>query len=191
MVLDSYNNLKNNDIDIQKLLDENSEYDRDNMDVDYNNKRYTENDLEIMKKIVRKLITYNSMHKTLSRYEYFMMGGMPFNEAASLIYFMHLDGKFRNLEYAALKKYISVQQNVNSSKRYDFIMMTHYQFGEYVISETEKEYIWNELKKDIDEKNIDDLVFSGAVRAYAIEKGLIIVNKNNSGKRLVKKINNL
>ncbi len=50
-----------------------------------------------------------------------------------------------------------------------------------------KKYIWDKLSSIINEKDIDDVVFSGTVRAYAIEKGLIKTNNNqNNKKKLVK-----
>lgn len=180
MIIDSYQKFDDNDGKVAKYLNE-EEILHDDIDAQG---RYTYDDLVVLKKIAREIIKKNHAGKVLSRYDYFMLGGLDFPEASSKVYFMHLDKKFRGFEYTMLKKFFSIQLNIDSSKKYDYIMKTHYQFGDYVISDEEKVQIWNNLlASGIDRNNIDDLVFSGAVRAYAKEHGLI---KVDNSKKLVK-----
>ena len=182
MILYSFYNLEG--VDASKYLE--NDNDLDSIE-DVKNGKYSAYELESLRKIARRIIELNNNGKTLSRYEYFLLGGIPFNEALSMIYFIHLDRKFRNLEYASLKKYLSIQVNIKPSKKYDFIIKTHYQFGDYVLTEEEKVNIWNNLlESGIDIKNIDDLVFSGADRAYAMDNGLIKI-KSEDSKKLVKR----
>ena len=51
------------------------------------------------------------------------------------------------------------------------------------ITDVEKEVIWNQLiNAGIKEKDIDDIVFSAAVREYAIRNGYVKQIKNNTSK---------
>ena len=149
--------------------------------------RYTAEDVNKFKQIAKRIAIYDGIKKKLSRYEYFMLGGISFDEAASLIYYMNLNNEFRKVEYSILKRFIHTQMSIDSTKKVNFILQTHYQFGDYVVSDAEKIEIWNDLLNNsgIDPKNIDDLVFSGAVRNYAFEKGLI-GGKKDDIKRFVK-----
>lgn len=149
---------------------------------------YTSQDVRTIKKIALLINKYYIQGKKLNRYEYYLNGGMDFNESLSLIHYLVEDRKISPQEYSLLKRYCMKETGIIANKKRDFIMSTHYQFGDYVISKTEKEQIWqNIIARGIDEKLIDDLVFSGAVREYAINKGLIKGLTNNSKKNVKKK----
>ena len=136
--------------------------------------------VDVYKEIVNTL----NQKGNLNRYEYYILGGVNFRNALHIIYILFRRKQITIQEYETLRNYIGRQLQLdNISRDKEFILRTLYQFGDIIITMEEKEYIWNNLCNLIDEANIDDLVFSGAVRAYALEKGLI---KNNP-KRLVKK----
>ncbi len=108
--------------------------------------------------------------------------------ASSVIYILFKQKRLTLYEYDMLRDFVNrQQQNLVSPHNKEFILKTYYQFGDVVISDEEKKYILDKLSSIINEKDIDDVVFSGAVRAYAIEKGLIKTNNNqNNKKKLVK-----
>ena len=126
--------------------------------------------------------------RTINRYEYYLLGGISLRIASSVIYILFKQKRLTLYEYDMLRNFVNKQQqNLVSPHNKEFILKTYYQFGDVVISDEEKKYIWDKLSSIINEKDIDDVVFSGAVRAYAIEKGLIKTNNNqNNKKKLVK-----
>ena len=139
----------------------------------------------VYKQIASELIE----KKSINRYEYYLLGGISLSFSLSVIYILFREKKITLREYDVLRNYINTQlQNLRSSHSKDFAFKTFYQFGDVVISDEEKQMIWNNLCRFINEKDIDDVVFSGAVRAYAIENGLIKINNNqNNQKKLVKR----
>ena len=109
-----------------------------------------------------------------------MLGGTPFNEALSAIYNMRLSGSITDREYYALNEYITFQKHVSVYHNKESILATRFIFSGKEISNLEKSVIWDELiDSGVDEKNIDDIVFSAAVRAYAIKNGYIKKLNNN------------
>lgn len=139
----------------------------------------------VYKQIANELIE----KKSINRYEYYLLGGISLSASLSVIYSLFRERMITLHEYDVLRNYVKVQlQNLRSSHSKEFALKTFYQFGDVVIIEEEKQMIWNNLCGIINEKDIDDVVFSGAVRAYAIENGLIKINNNqNNQKKLVKR----
>ena len=139
----------------------------------------------VYKQIASELIE----KKSINRYEYYLLGGISLSASLSVIYSLFRERKITTREFDVLGNYIKTQlQNLRSSHSKDFALKTFYQFGDVVISDEEKEMIWNNLCRFINEKDIDDVVFSGAVRDYALENGLIKINNNhNNQKKLVKR----
>ena len=122
--------------------------------------------------------------KSFNRYEYYKYGGVAFKIANEEIYKLLRSNLITRSEYEMLKAYIIKQRCTATTYDKDFILSSHYQFGETVLSDIEKKAIWKSLCEVMDENNIDDLVFSGAVREYAMEKGLIKPKKEvNKRKR--------
>ena len=149
---------------------------------------YTSSEIRTIKKIALLINKYYLQGKKLNRYEYYLNGGMDFNEGLSLIYYLVEDRKITPHEYSLLKRYYTRETGIIANKKRDFIMSTHYQYGDYVISNEEKEQIWQSIiDKGIKEKSIDDLVFSAAIREYAINKGLIKKLDNKKKKNVKKK----
>ena len=110
----------------------------------------------------------------LNRYEYYLHGGLPFRKALSIIYRLCDMDLITKDEYGVLHNYLEEQALFGASRNKEFILKTYYQFGDYVINYIEKENIWKSLNDlGLEDKDIDDLVFAGAVRAYAYDKGLI------------------
>ena len=151
-------------------------------------RKYSKKEIDNMKRIAECLIDLNKQKLKLNKYEYYMLGGIPFKEAASAIYHMHAQKLINQIEYNVLHNYIDEQLTFITTKNKEFILNTHYQFGDTVISLDEKINIWNNLlSMGISEKEIDDLLFSAAVREYAKDNGLIanvkkkvyIPSKNN------------
>ena len=128
------------------------------------------------------IIDINGKHRSLNRYDYYMLGGVPFRGGNEILYGLLKRNLLTNREVNILTNYIDYQVSLGVIRKKEFILDTHYQFGDRVLSYEEKESIWNSLNEfGLEDKDIDDLVFSGAVRAYARENGLI------PSKKLVKK----
>ena len=145
-----------------------------------------ENNKMVLTYAYREIYRQLCENKKLNRYDYYMLGGVNIIYASSILYELFRAKKLTIYEYETLRCYINMQLKIGiASKNKQFIINTHYQFGDTVITEEEKNSIWEDLASHIDEKCIDDLVFSGAVRAYALEKGLI--KKQDTHKKLVKK----
>ena len=178
----SFYDLKSGNISYEDIMKEVNAFNGENGELS-DKVGYTKRDIQIYRNIAKLLLERNSQNKTITRYEYFMLGGVDFGEASLIIYNLKCNNEIHKYEYSALKKFIHAQINIDSIRKYDFIMRTHYQFGDYVISDDEKKEIWNNLVGFISKKNIDDLVFSGAVRAYALDKGLIKGTKIHKKKR--------
>ena len=134
-----------------------------------------------LKKIVNVILNRKRHHKRLNRYEYYMLGGIPFIKGENTLLQLFKAGKINAYEYNVLSKYIENELVFGASRNKEFILKTYYQFGNYVISNEEKQMIWNELNVlGLTNEEIDDLVFSAAVREYAKKNGLL------PGKKLVK-----
>lgn len=144
-------------------------------------KTLSEEDILKLKKIAL-IIETNGKHRLLNRYDYYMLGGVPFRGGYEILYKLHKENKLTMREVYIITNYIDFQLSLGASRKKEFIINTHYQFGDRVLTMEEKESIWEGLKEfGLENKDIDDLVFSGAVRAYAIENGLI------PSKKLVRK----
>ena len=134
-----------------------------------------------LKKIVNVILIRKKRHRRLNRYEYYMLGGIPFRKGENTLLQLFKAGKINAYEYNVLSKYIDNELVFGASRNKAFILKTYYQFGNYVISNEEKQMIWNELNMlGLTDAEIDDLVFSAAVREYAKKNGLL------PGKKLVK-----
>ena len=134
-----------------------------------------------LKKIVNVILIRKKRHRRLNRYEYYMLGGIPFRKGENTLLQLFKAGKINAYEYNVLSKYIDNELVFGASRNKEFILKTYYQFGNYVISNEEKQMIWNELNMlGLTDEEIDDLVFSAAVREYAKKNGLL------PGKKLVK-----
>ena len=141
-------------------------------------KRYTKEQAAAMKNIALILKTRQQSNLKLNRYEYYLLGGISFRKATVLIYDMYCDRALSAGEYYRLNYYIEKELLFGASRNKELIMSTYYQFGDRVITDNEKEMIRNKLiALGLGEKDIDDLVFSAAVREYAIEQGLIKTKK--------------
>lgn len=148
---------------------------------------YSNKEIIIMKKIADKLREYKMVNKKLSRLEYFLLGGPSFNLASSMIYRMRENKHITFNEYYLLNEYISFQRNLEVYHRKDSILAIKFVFGNNEITDMQKEVIWNELLiAGIDEKNIDDMVFSAAVREYAIKNGYVKPKETSKTKTLKK-----
>ncbi len=130
--------------------------------------------VEIYKNIVYELLEKRKEKQRLNRYEYYVLGGYPLKDAPKIVERLYHNGKLSPYECSILNEFFSRQRAQTATHDKNFIMKTHYQFGDIVITDSEKENIWNSLYLlGLSDEEIDDLVFSGAVRAYAKEKGLI------------------
>ena len=148
---------------------------------------YSNKEIIIMKKIADKLREYKMVIKKLSRLDYFLLGGPSFNLASSMIYRMRENKHITFNEYYLLNEYISFQRNLEVYHRKDSILAIKFVFGNNEITDMQKEVIWNELLiAGIDEKNIDDMVFSAAVREYAIKNGYVKPKETSKTKTLKK-----
>lgn len=142
---------------------------------------------EIYKNIAKVLNEKLAEKRDLSRYDYYVMGGTPFKKAFPIINELLSKKKLTYAEYDVLKEYFRRQMILGVSHNKPFILSTYFQFGDVVITDLEKKIIWDSLKGlGLTEEDIDDLTFSGAVRAYAIEKGLLKINPNTK-KRVLKR----
>ena len=147
-------------------------------------KIYSEEEILKIKKIVRIIADRKRQGKKLNRYEYYMLGGIPFRKGEKVVFRLLSERKITTMEANILYKYITFELSLGASRNKEFILKTHYQFGDRVITEIEKQNIWLELNKmGIDDDNIDDLVFSGAVREYAKQNGLIPDTKKRVRKK--------
>ena len=150
-------------------------------------RNYSNKEIIVMKKIAAKLKEYRKINKRLSRLEYFLLGGVSFNIAASMIYRMRENKHITFNEYYLLNEYISIQRNLEVYHRKDSILAIRFIFKDNEISDLQKEVVWNGLiNAGIDEKNIDDMVFSAAVREYAIRLGYVNPKDNSKTKTLKK-----
>lgn len=150
-------------------------------------RNYSNKEIIVMKKIAAKLKEYRKISKKLSRLEYFLLGGVSFNIAASMIYRMRENKDITFNEYYLLNEYISIQRNLEVYHRKDSILAIRFIFKDNEISDLQKEVVWNKLiNAGIDEKNIDDMVFSAAVREYAIRLGYVKPKDNSKTKTLKK-----
>ncbi len=139
------------------------------------------------KNIVKKIVERKEEKRDLSRYDYYLMGGAPYKRAFPIINELLRKDKITYVEYYELKEYFRRQLMLGVSHNKEFILSTYYQFGDTVISDEEKKSIWDGMYKlGLLEEEIDDVSFSGAVRAYAIEKGLLKINPNTK-KRVLKR----
>ena len=137
-------------------------------------KEYSKEEVANMKKIAKYLISLKHSKVKLNKYEYYMLGGISLRAAGSAIYYMINDRVINQLEYNVLHNYIDEQLMLGSTRNKEFILSTYYQFGNTIITSEEKLNIWNSLlSMGIAERDIDDLVFSAAVREYAKNNGLI------------------
>ncbi len=143
-------------------------------------KEYSDKQINDMKMIANVLRENRQLKKKLSRLDYFLLGGISFNEALSAIYNMRSSGNITIGEYCILSEYINSQGHVEVFKRKESILAINFIFGDNVISNLEKSLIWDELiASGIAEKDIDDIVFSAAVRKYAIDNGYVkLLNKD-------------
>lgn len=150
-------------------------------------RNYSNKEIIVMKNIAAKLKEYRKISKKLSRLEYFLLGGVSFNIAASMIYRMRENKDITFNEYYLLNEYISIQRNLEVYHRKDSILAIRFIFKDNEISDLQKEVVWNKLiNAGIDEKNIDDMVFSAAVREYAIRLGYVKPKDNSKTKTLKK-----
>ncbi len=142
---------------------------------------------ETYKNIVNKINERKLERKDLGRYDYYLMGGAPYKRAFPIINELLRKNKITYAEYEVLKEYFRRQLMLGVSHNKEFILSTYYQFGDTVITDEEKKSIWDGMYKlGLAEEEIDDVVFTGAVRAYAIEKGLLKINPNTK-KRVLKR----
>ena len=132
----------------------------------------------IYKRIAKAIYSEQVLGKKFNRYEYYKMGGLPLRKALDVIYKLRNRGFITSGEYAIIHNYLENQLILGPSRNKEFILSTYYQFGEYVISEDEKQMIWKKINDmGLEDKDIDDLVFSAAVREYAYQKGILKIKK--------------
>lgn len=144
---------------------------------------YTDKELLATKRIAAILKENKGTNNKLSRFDYFLLGGISFDEALSAIYYFKKLGKIIDNEYYLLNNYITAERKVEVLKNKLAILSTRYIFSNKIITDVEKEVIWNQLiNAGIKEKDIDDIVFSAAVREYAIRNGYVKQIKNNTSK---------
>ena len=137
-------------------------------------KGYSDEEILKLKKIAKIIINRKRHNVLLNRYDYYIMGGIPFRKGEKTLYAMYKDNKLTKLEFNILYNYIENEMFIGASRNKEFILKTHYQFGNVVISDEVKQNIWRALNSlGLDDGDIDDLVFAGAVRAYAKENELI------------------
>ena len=150
---------------------------------------FSKEEILTMKTIASELETKKKEKKRLNRLEYFLLGGIAFGEALSVIYNMRLNGDISDKEYYTLNEYLSFQKQIGAYHTKEAIMATTFIFGDKTISNEEKAVIWDEIiNSGVEEKYIDDLVFSAAVRAYAIKNGYVkVINGNYSKTKSLKK----
>lgn len=152
-------------------------------------REYSENEILAMKNIAKMLDECKEAKKKLSRLDYFLCGGISFKEASSAIYNLRETGKITAHEYYTLNEYITFQRQVEVYRTRPAILATKYIFSGKIINDFEKEVVWNQLlNAGLKETDIDDLVFSAAIRAYANRNGYIkVVNNNVSKTKTLKK----
>ncbi len=153
-----------------------------------NEMTYTADEAKILKAIAKRIVEWKACSKKFNRYDYFVLGGMNFKRAASIICSMRRNGEFTKGEYSNIMIFVNVQMRTPIYRSRSVILNTYFQFGDYVVSMEEKEQIWNNLLANgMALENIDDVVFSGAVREYAIEHELIANVKAKKKKRVKRK----
>lgn len=144
---------------------------------------YTDKELLAMKRIAAILKENKGTNNKLSRFDYFLLGGISFDEALSAIYYFKKLGKIIDNEYYLLNNYITAERKVEVLKNKHAILSIRYMFSNKIITDVEKEVIWNQLiNAGVKEKDIDDIVFSAAVREYAIRNGYVKQIKKNTCK---------
>ncbi len=143
--------------------------------------------VENYKKIVREILVKRAQGKRINRYEYYALGGLPLKDAPQIVERLYRSGKITAYEYSMLREFFSRQKAQIAIRDKNFILKTQYQFGDVIITDSEKENIWNSLYLlGLSDNEIDDLVFAGAVRAYDKEKGLIKTKVDAKSKKLTK-----
>ena len=152
-------------------------------------KKYTDKQVIAMKKIIEKIKKSRDEKRKFNRLEYYLNGGISFEEAPSMVNYLKKNNEIDNSDYILLHNYINSQRYINVLKDKTAILSINFIFNEKIITDLEKEVIWNELiNAGIMEKDIDDVVFSAAVRAYAFRNGYIKdANKTNSITKSLKK----
>ena len=150
--------------------------------------KYTNKDV-INYKNIAMVIRSNDKKKKMSRLDYYLLGGIHFRDASAVVYHIHADNMITTNEYYALNTYITEQRIVDVLYDKQAVLATKFIFDGKTITDIEKEAVWNALiNYGIPEKNIDDMVFSAAVRAYAIKKGYVkIINNGDSNTKTLKK----
>ena len=137
-------------------------------------KKYSKEDILKLKKIARIIAGTRRNGKKLNRYEYYLLGGIPFRKGDKVVSRLYSQGMLTASEFNFLYKYIEKELVFGASRNKEFILNTKYQFGNVVITDLEKNSIWKKLNElGLNDDDIDDLVFAGAVRAYAKDNGLI------------------
>ena len=127
-----------------------------------------------LKNIIAIINQGKTIGKPLNRYEYYKLGGISFKNAESELSELLRDKKLTASEVNVLRNYIEFQNAIGVPRQKERVLDTQYQFGNRVITDIEKESIWDGLLSfGLNEYDIDDLVFSGAVRDYAKANGLI------------------
>ena len=144
---------------------------------------YTDKELLAMKEIAEILKENKGTNNKLSRFDYFLLGGISFDEALSAIYHFRKLGVIIDNEYYLLNNYITAERKIEVLRNKHAILSTRFMFSNKIITDVEKEVIWNQLiNAGIKEKDIDDIVFSAAVREYAIRNGYVKQIKKNTCK---------
>ena len=122
---------------------------------------------------------------TINRYEYYKLGGIPFKEAFVVLLnklpvILILDKEFDFIVLFLPMLIFSLSLSFSSS----FLLLVS-----NVITNEEKNNIWDGLHElGLSDEDIDDLIFSGAVRDYAYQKGLIKkIEKYNKVRTLKRK----
>lgn len=137
-------------------------------------KKYSEEEILKLKELALIIYEGNKKHERINRYEYYLMGGIPFKRAYKDLRRLYRENKLTIGEVNTINNYVDFELSLGVTRNKEFILKTYYSFGDRVLSDTEKESIWLSLNElGLRDQDIDDLVFSGAVRAYAKEKGLI------------------
>ena len=137
-------------------------------------RNYTNEEILAMKKIAAIIKENKKTNHKLSRFDYYLLGGISFSEASSAIYYFRECGLISSDEYYLLNNYINSESYIDVYRNKNAILAINFIFSNKVITDLEKEVIWNELiNAGIREKDIDDIVFSAAVRAYAFRNGYV------------------
>ena len=145
-------------------------------------KRYTKEDVRAVKKIVAlQRVKFSAEKKFLSRYDYYMLGGINLKKAYGIVYNMYENRDITSSELDTIRRYIIIQNSYKTAKGFNNVNKIYFQYGDYVISDEEKKLVYNSLiEHGISDDCIDELVFSAAVREYAKSINLVNEKKNNS-----------